>query len=140
MWLVIRALRSADLEQDLEWRYDVNRINELRRHDWVYRGFYPLVQLLARLNRGVFTDSLPAIGREIQSAGLSRFWTPEEYLARLEVVALMLSPVFAWLGHQAMGPPGLIMALVLTGLTAWLLRRRLAASGKRPTAGPVGVP
>ena len=131
VWLVIRALRSADLEQDLEWRYDVNRINELRRHDWVYRGFYPLVQLLARLNRGVFTDSLPAIGREIQSAGLSRFWTPEEYLARLEVVALMLSPVFAWLGHQAMGPPGLIMALVLTGLTAWLLRRRLAANSRR---------
>ncbi|MFN8855219.1 MAG: type II secretion system F family protein, partial [Planctomycetaceae bacterium] len=73
----------------------------------------------------------PAIGREIQSAGLSRFWTPEEYLARLEVVALMLSPVFAWLGHQAMGPPGLIMALVLTGLTAWLLRRRLAANSRR---------
>src|SRR5688572_28582542 len=84
-WTVRNALASDDLEQDTECRYDVNRINELRRQSSLYRFFYPLIQLFAALNRGFFRDSLPEVGRQIRAAGLSRFWTPEEYLARLEV-------------------------------------------------------
>ena len=81
VWWIIGVLRSEDLQQGIEWRYDVSRINELRRMDWFYRLFQPVIQLLARLNRKLFADSLPAIYREIQAAGLPRFWLPEEYLA-----------------------------------------------------------
>lgn len=131
VYLVVRALYSEDLEQDLEWRYDVNRINELRRQDGIYRLFYPLVQLLARFNRGAFRDSMPTIQREIQAAGHSRFWTASEYLGRLELIALLLFPLFLYVGLEMMGPPGGILALVFTLLTAWLLRVRLAGQARR---------
>lgn len=125
------GIDSEDLEQDLEWRYDVNRINELRRQDGVYRLFYPLIQVLARFNRAVFPDALPAIHREIQASGLSRFWTAAEYLGKLELTALMLLPGFLYLGLEFMGPPGTIMAVVMTLVSAWLLRRRLAGRARR---------
>ena len=57
-WWVIGVLRSEDLQQGAEWRYDVSRINELRRLDAFYRIFQPVIQLLARLNRRIFRDSL----------------------------------------------------------------------------------
>ena len=55
-WWVIRVLQSEDLQQGAEWRYDISRINELRRSDAFYRLFQPAIQLLARLNRSVFRD------------------------------------------------------------------------------------
>ncbi len=70
-------------------------MNELRRTDFIYRFFYPLVQILARFNRAVFKPFLPALGHDIQAAGFSRFWLPEEYLARIELMALFLGP--AWI-------------------------------------------
>src|SRR5690242_19223322 len=93
---ILNTLHSADLEQDESWRYDVNRINELRRVDFVYRALQPVLQAFARMNRVVFHDSMPEIGREIQAAGLPRFWTPEEYVAKLEIIALLLSPAFVY--------------------------------------------
>src|SRR6516165_56991 len=93
---VSNTLHSEDLEQDEAWRYDVNRINELRRQDLMYRALHPLMQLLARFNRVAFREYLPEIGREIQAAGLPRFWTAEEYLAKLEIIALLLSPAFLY--------------------------------------------
>ena len=83
VWWVVRVLQSEDLAQDVEWRYDVSRINELRRADSFYRLFQPAIQLLARLNRVAFREGLPEIQRQIQAAGLSRFWLAEEYLARI---------------------------------------------------------
>lgn len=123
---VRNALYTEDLQQDAEWRYDVNRINELRRISPLYRFFQPLVRLLVLLNRGFFRDSLPEIGRQVRAAGFSRFWTPEEYLARLEIIALLISPTYVYVCVGMMGAPGLILAVVLTFLTGWLLRRRLA--------------
>jgi len=73
----IRLLISEDLQQGIEWRYDVSRINELRRMDVFYRLFQPAIQLLARLNRKVFADSMSTIYRELQAAGLPRFWLPK---------------------------------------------------------------
>src|SRR5262245_19851892 len=128
---VSNTLHSEDLEQDEAWRYDVNRINELRRQDFVYRVFQPLVQLFARLNRAAFREYLPEIGREVQAAGLPRFWTAEEYLAKLEVIALFLAPVYLYVLVEIMGPAGAVMAVVLTIVTAWLLRRRLAARARQ---------
>jgi len=130
-WLIQRVLSSEDLEQDLEWRYDVNRINELRRTEPLYRFFYPLVQLLARFNRGLFADSLPEIQREIQAAGLSRFWTAPEYLGKLELIAVLLLPLLLYACVEMMGPPGAIMAISLTLMMAWLLRMRLAGRARR---------
>jgi tight adherence protein C len=127
---VSNTLHSEDLEQDEAWRYDVNRINELRRQDFVYRIFQPLVQLFARLNRAAFHEYLPEIGREVQAAGLPRFWTAEEYLAKLEVIALFLAPVYLYVLVEIMGPAGSVMAFVLTIVTGWLLRRRLAARAR----------
>ena len=71
------TLYSEDAEQGDEWRYDINRINELRQLSVLYRLFYPMIAGLAVLNRGLFRESLPEIGRELQAAGHSRFWTPE---------------------------------------------------------------
>jgi tight adherence protein C len=124
-WAIWRTLATEDLTQDSEWRYDVNRINELRRISVLYRTLQPVIQAFARFNRGAFADQLPEIGREIQAAGLPRFWTPAEYLARIELQALMLMPAYVYICAQMMGPAGSVMALMFTVLTAYLLRRRL---------------
>src|SRR5262245_20243057 len=124
-WWVVRALATDDLQQGDEWRYDVSRINELRRLDLAYRLFQPLIRLFARFNRKAFRESLPEIGRELQSAGLPRFWLPEEYLGRIELTALLMAPFYFFLCIRIMDLPGTILAAVLTCLTAWLLRRRL---------------
>jgi tight adherence protein C len=130
-WLVATMLASDDQEQGAEWRYDVSRINELRKADRLYRLFQPLVQLMARFNRNAFRPALPAVARELQAAGLPRFWLPEEYLARCELVALFCLPMYVYVCLEFMDLPGLVMAFVLTALTAWLLRRRLASLAKR---------
>ena len=125
VWTIWRTLATDDLTQDNEWRYDVNRINELRRISPFFRTLQPLVQAFARFNRGAFVDQLPEIGREIQAAGLARFWTAEEYLARIEIQALMLMPLFVYVCTQVMGPAGIVMAILFTILAGYLLRRRL---------------
>lgn len=125
-WWIIRVFRSEDLQQGSEWRYDVSRINELRRTDAFFRLFQPAIQLLARLNRRVFVDSLPAIYREIQAAGLPRFWLPEEYLGKVQLIALFLTPVYVYVFVMWFGENGVVTALVAVMVTAWLLRRRLA--------------
>jgi len=128
--IVVDMLTTADLEQDRAWRYDVNRINELRKADWLYRGFQPLIQLFARFNRVALRDSLPEVHREIQAAGLTRFWTAEEYLGRAELIALFLAPVYLYACVTLMGWPGSVLCIVLTISSAWLLRRRLAARAR----------
>jgi tight adherence protein C len=120
------ALHSEDSRQDDDWQYNVNRINELRRSSPLYRLFQPLIHGLARLNRGLFADQLPEIGREIQAAGLPRFWTPAEYLARFELIALLISPSLFYFCIDFAGPTGSIMATMLTILLVYLLRVNLA--------------
>jgi tight adherence protein C len=129
IWWIIAALRTEDLRQDEEWRYDVNRINALRRSDTIYRVFQPVVQFLAKLNRAAFRESLPEISRLIHAAGLPRYWLPEEYLARCDMLALLLAPAYIYFGLGFMGPPGIVLALALTfGTTLWLRHRlRVAA-------------
>jgi tight adherence protein C len=126
-WTLTRVLASEDASQTDEWRYDVNRINELRRASWFYRLFQPLIQGLAVLNRRAFRQELPEIGRQIVVAGHSRFWTPEEWLSRIEILSLLFSfPIFYGC-IEIMGPPGVVLGGVLTVLVGYLLRRRLAA-------------
>jgi len=124
-WTIWKTLSTEDLTQDTEWRYDVNRINELRRISTFYRTLQPVVQAFARFNRGAFADQLPEIGREIQAAGLPRFWTAAEYLALIELQALMMMPAYVYACVQIMGAAGAVMALMMTILTGYLLRRRL---------------
>ena len=127
---IFSTLYSEDLEQDEEWRYDVNRINELRRHSLLYRFFQPLIQAFARINHNGFREHLPAINREIQASGLPRFWTAEEYLARIELIALFMSPLFFYICVGIMGPVGMIMALVITILSGYMMRRALASRAR----------
>lgn len=129
-WWIAAVLRSEDLEQGDEWRYDVSRINELRRADWFFRLLQPAIQLLAIANRNIFRDNLAEIHREIQAAGMSRFWLAEEYLGKIELIALLCSPFYVYLFFGWFGGGGLTVAALFVILTAWLLRRRLAGRAK----------
>jgi tight adherence protein C len=126
VWIVSRALASEDLAQDDEWRYDVNRINELRKQSVLYRVFQPVMHGLAALNRRAFRDQLPEINRQILAAGHSRYWTAEEWLAKIELQALLLALPIFYVCLKLLGPPGVVLGGVLTAVAAWLLRRRLA--------------
>lgn len=125
VWWILRALAPEELQQADEWRYDISRINALRRGDLLYRLFGPAIQILARLNRAAVQDRLPVLEREIQAAGISRFWLPEEYLARAELMAVLLLPVYVAVCTAYMGPAGVITALLCSGVTVWFLRRSL---------------
>jgi tight adherence protein C len=129
-WWFGNALTDPGKDPDDEWRYDRVRIAELKRHDAIYRLLYPLLVPLARLNRNVFRESLPEVQREILAAGLSRFWLPEEYLARCQIVAIALFPAFLMGMVGAFGPPGVVFAVLFVGLTAYLLRRNLASRAR----------
>jgi len=126
-WWVVRVLKSEDLEQGAEWRYDVSRMNELRRLDPLYRLFYPVFTVFARMNRAVFRDGLSEIHRQVQASGLPRFWLPEEYLARLQVLALCSTPLWIYALVWVFGPQAMLLTPVCVILTAWYLRYRLAA-------------
>lgn len=135
VWWIFAALRADDLEQKDEWRYDVSRINELRRLDVLYRLFQSLIQLLGRLNRASFRERLPEIYREIQAAGLPRYWLPEEYLGRIQLIALLLMPAYLYVAIWFMGAWGTMTAILMTGVTIWFLRNRLTRlARKRLTA------
>lgn len=127
---VLLSLAAEDQKQGQEWRYDVSRINELRKIDVIYRLMQPLVEALARFNRGAFREQLPEIQREIFAAGLPRFWLAEEYLARAEVIALLLTPLYLYLFIGWFGPEGVLLALPAGGLTVYWLRRRLAGQAR----------
>ena len=130
VWWVFAALRSDDLQQGDEWRYDVSRINDLRQHDALYRQFHPVINVMAKLNRAAFADSLPRMQQELLAAGHPRLWLPEEYLARMQVQALLITPIYLYLGITYLGMPGIVFALMLSGLTAYLLARRLSAQAR----------
>ena len=124
-WWIIRSLSSEDLEQDSEWRFDVNRVNELRRIDDIFRSFQPIIKIFARINRNMFSDSLPLIAREINAAGLPRFWMPEEYLGKMQFIALLITPFYLWFFVSYFGDVGVILSVFGFIITAWILRIRL---------------
>jgi len=111
-WWLFRVLQTEDMEQGAEWRYDVTRINELRRIDLIYRVFQPVIQILSRFNRTVFREGLPRLQQEIQAAGLPRYWMAEEYLARIELVTLFLIPLLVYCFFDLFGGVGLLLALL----------------------------
>ena len=109
-------------------------MNELRRIDPFYRLFHPALTLLAGMNRVVFRDGLGEIHRQVQASGLPRFWLPEEYLARLQVLSLCSTPLWIWVLVWVFGPQGMLLTPVFVVLTAWFLRRRLASRAARRLA------
>ncbi len=128
-WFVT-ILTEVDDDTDKEWRYDRTRIRELRRIDPLFRGAQPLFRVLARFNRAVFSGTLLNMRRELQAAGLPRFWLAEEYLARCEIIAMILSPAIVYLCIQFFGPPGIVLGIMMTLLTAWFLRWRLRSKAR----------
>ena len=129
-WL-LRSLATDDLEQDDEWRYDVSRINGLRRSDPVFRLFQPLIQTAARFNRNVFGGELPELGRQIQAAGMSRYWLPEEYLGKLELISILLLPVYALSFVATIGGMGVLTAFIASGMTFWVMKRQIKRRAER---------
>ena len=125
-WWAWVVLWTEDIPQGAEWRHDINRINELRRLDMFYRVFQPVFGVLARLNRVMFLNSLPKINRQIQAAGLPRFWLPEEYLARAELLASFFLPLYVYLYVGWLGAGGSLPAVATMLVTAWFLRYRLS--------------
>ena len=123
-WL-IRSLLVDDLKQGEEWRYDVSRINGLRRADPLYRILQPIIQVLGRFNRNAFRSDLFEVSRQIQMSGLSRFWLPEEYLGKLQLIALLLTPFYLLVCVAQLGLSGVIPAGMLTVITFWILKRQL---------------
>lgn len=130
VWL-LRSLATDDLEQDDEWRYDVSRINGLRRSDPVFRLFQPLIQTAARFNRNVFGRELPELGRQIQAAGMSRYWLPEEYLGKLELISILLLPVYALSFVATIGGMGVLTAFIASGMTFWVMKRQIKRRAER---------
>lgn len=125
-WWVIAVLRTEDLQQGAEWRYDISRINELRRLSVGYRFFQPVIWLLGKMNRLSLREALPEIQREIQAAGLPRFWLAEEYLAWLELLSAFVTPVYAYFFVTMFGLSGLLPAMAAFLATVYVLRVRLA--------------
>ncbi len=122
--------QDRDQPQD-EWRFDVNRMAELRRRSLFYRAFFPLVRVLARFNHGLFADRLPEIDREIQAAGLIRYWAADEYLAKLQIQAALSYPVIVYGLLPLAGNWSWGIGLLLSMAVLLLLRRRLTAQARR---------
>ena len=126
VWSLVLPLRNDNLSRGSAEANDNGRLAELRRlSPWV-RWFEPLIRSLAEWNRRVAAAQLPEIARQILSSGGSRLWTPEEWLAVVEVQCLLAAPVLLALGMQIMGPPGLVIGAVWTVLLGVWFRRRLA--------------
>jgi tight adherence protein C len=125
-WWVFVVLQTEDLQQGAEWRYDISRINELRRLSIPYRLFQPVIGLLAKLNRLSLREALPEIQRQLQAAGLPRFGLAEEYLAWLELSSMFVTPVYVYFFVSLFGLSGLLPAMAAFLLTVYVLRVRLA--------------
>jgi tight adherence protein C len=127
LWLTRLTEAGRKLPGD-EWRYDITRMAQLQQEDLLYRFFGPLIRCFAVFNRAAFGEVLPGIQRDMNAAGISRFWLPEEYLGRMQVIGLLLAPLLAYLAVGSFGPVlGVIVSMVLYVAVVWLLRRRLGA-------------
>jgi tight adherence protein C len=119
------ALIVAKAMEEGPWRYDVNRMATLRQNDLIYRVFEPLLRSLATFNRGLFAGSLPKVERDLILAGITRAWLPEEYLARMQIVALLMLPIYTMASYYAFGLEGTWLGPLGSLVTAFLLRRQL---------------
>jgi tight adherence protein C len=71
-------------------------------------------------------EALPEIQRQIQAAGLPRFWLAEEYLAWLELISMFVSPLYVYFFVSMFGLSGLLPAVAALLFTVFVLRVRLA--------------
>ena len=78
-------------------------------------------------NAWPFATSCPRSSGEIQAAGLSRFWLAEEYLGRIELLAMLAGPPLGYLLWKALGLPGMIVTRGPVATLGYLLRRQLCA-------------
>ena len=125
VWWIFLVLQTEDLQQGAEWRYDISRINELRRLHIPYRLFQPVIGVLAKVNRLSLREALPEIQRQIQAAGLPRFWLAEEYLGWLELLSMFVTPLYVYFFVSLFGLSGLLPAMAALLLTVYILRVRL---------------
>lgn len=135
--LVAWSLGSAatpDATQDDEWRYDRSRRANLAELDWVVRFFPAGVNALAAVNRAIFPQTIHSMERELQAAGLPRFWLAEEYLAKGELIALALLPLATLMTVQMIGPVGWVLGPLVALALAFWQRRHLALLARQRLA------
>ncbi|VAX35951.1 L-Proline/Glycine betaine transporter ProP [hydrothermal vent metagenome] len=116
---------------DEKWRYDLTRIHELKLISPMFRTIFPLFQVLGRINRNFFKSQLQEVNRQMKAAGISRFWLAEEYIAQMQIVTALLLPVYLYFCLRWMGTVGIVSAIMLFGLTFFILRRQLALRAKK---------
>ena len=126
-------LRSEDLQQGAEWRYDVSRINELRRVDPFYRLFQPVIQLPGPLQPQALPEGLPEIQRRSRPPGCRGSGCPRSISAGLEFLALFLAPLYVYVCSSAGSAGRAAVGVGAMLATAWLL----AAAAGRP--GPAAA-
>ena len=97
----------------------------------MFRLFQPLIQTAARFNRNVFGGELPELGRQIQAAGMSRYWLAEEYLGKLELISILLLPVYALSFVATIGGMGVLTAFIASGMTFWVMKRQIKRRAER---------
>lgn len=126
----IISLFADNQSGDEKWRYDQSRIRELKILSPMYRLLSPLFQALGRMNRNYFKSQLQEVNRQMMAAGISRFWLPEEYIAQMQIMTVLLFPLYLYFCVRWMGITGIISAFMLFGMTFFILRRRLASHAK----------
>lgn len=133
LFVIVRTIQAAVSEagDDDSWRHDQIRVRELRSRSLLFRLFQPLIQALGQLNRRFARESLPGILRDIHAAGLPRFWTPQEYLGSLQLVAFAVTPGYVFLGFELGGSLGALGGVAAGLATVWLLRYRLGKMAAR---------
>jgi len=128
---IAKVLETDDLQQGNEWRFDVSRINDLRRNDLFFRMLQPVIQVFAKFNRAALGNFMPEIRREILVAGLPKSWLPEEYLGKLQLIAILISPAIFYVFVSNMGGSGIILAIFMTLMLMLVLRRYLSHQAKK---------
>ena len=62
---------------------------------------------------------------------MSRYWLPEEYLGKLELISILLLPVYALTSISMLGNIGVFSAFMMSLLTFWFLRRQLRRKAEK---------
>lgn len=125
------SFTASGAAEETRWQFDTTRINELKRTSSFYRTFHPVLLPMARANVMFLRGALPEIGRQLQAAGMPRSWTAPEYLARCQLIGLMLLPLYMLIAIRTIGTAGPVIAIVASLLTMLVLRRRLAHRAQR---------
>ena len=62
---------------------------------------------------------------------MSRYWLAEEYLGKLELISILLLPVYALSFVATIGGMGVLTAFIASGMTFWVMKRQIKRRAER---------